>query len=366
MDIIPIADICLKRDLPFVIFRLPGSRELNVLISERGVCKVDGNDIFKAGKEGFVLHPFKSGENELPCIFLSSDICFSSQDNFSYKDVISRIEELKTENNLHIDVFDCPDIGKEDYIRNIEELKDSIADGKLLKAVVSKTKTINGISKDKLLKLFVDMSDSYNDAFTYLVNIPGNCAWLGASPELLLQKDGNSMSTVALAGTQSYNGENISQAKWGDKEKDEQRIVCDYISTIADSVGMDYQCSEAYTVRAGNLLHIKNDFTMRGDTDDFVHLLKELHPTPAVCGMPKDEALRAISKAERHQREYYSGYAGIVRNSLDVRLYVNLRCARYYNDSLCIYVGGGITAGSVPEDEWNETEAKAQTIISLL
>jgi isochorismate synthase len=91
-----------------------------------------------------------------------------------------------------------------------------------------------------------------------------------------------------------------------------------------------------------------------------------LHPTPAVCGYPKTKAARFILKKEKHDRRYYTGYLGPWRLNGEVGLYVNLRCMEIDPQQYTLYSGVGITARSVPENEWKETNNKAGTLLSAI
>ena len=94
-------------------------------------------------------------------------------------------------------------------------------------------------------------------------------------------------------------------------------------------------------------------------------LLKLLHPTPAVCGLPKEEAYRFILDNEGYDRSYYSGFIGWLRPEGRTDLYVNLRCMNVKEDSLTLYAGGGLLASSELDDEFQETEKKMQTMQNL-
>ena len=90
-----------------------------------------------------------------------------------------------------------------------------------------------------------------------------------------------------------------------------------------------------------------------------------MHPTPAVCGIPLEITKNYIQKNEVHERELYTGYIGEV-NLDSASLYVNLRCMKITSDQFYVYVGGGLTAKSNAKQEWEETEIKAQTMLSLI
>jgi len=96
---------------------------------------------------------------------------------------------------------------------------------------------------------------------------------------------------------------------------------------------------------------------------DFV---AELHPTPAVCGLPKNLADDFIKENEKHDRKYYSGYLGPWKLNQEVNLFVNLRCMEITCDQFVLYAGGGITSKSIPEREWEETIQKAKTLLDVI
>jgi isochorismate synthase len=95
-------------------------------------------------------------------------------------------------------------------------------------------------------------------------------------------------------------------------------------------------------------------------------LVEALHPTPAVAGQPKDEAIRYIKELEPHDREYYTGFLGPVTKDREMDLFVNLRCMKVTPEFLALYVGGGITLDSDPADEWEETRLKAESLLQIL
>ena len=94
--------------------------------------------------------------------------------------------------------------------------------------------------------------------------------------------------------------------------------------------------------------------------NDYNSVIKLIHPTPAVCGIPLDVSKEFISLNESYDRSYYTGYLGIISpKKKSVKLYVNLRCAEVFDSFIKIYVGGGITKESNPANEFDETIAKS-------
>ena len=101
------------------------------------------------------------------------------------------------------------------------------------------------------------------------------------------------------------------------------------------------------------------------DKKAWINLVNQLHPTPAVCGIPAQAAKNAIQTIEWHQRQFYTGFLGMVSQQTKT-LYVNLRCMQYFKNEALLYIGGGITSGSSEEAEWAETERKSQTLTDAI
>ena len=147
--------------------------------------------------------------------------------------------------------------------------------------------------------------------------------------------------------------------------------MVDYIiSQIKDQqngiILKNFSVSDTYTIKAGSLLHLKAD--IKGEIEEFElkNLLNTLHPTPAVCGLPRASAKSFILSNENYDRTFYTGFLGEININSETELFVNLRCVEIDGALANIYVGGGITQDSVPEKEWLETCHKTNTIKSIL
>jgi len=124
------------------------------------------------------------------------------------------------------------------------------------------------------------------------------------------------------------------------------------------------------TVLAGNLYHLRTDFEVDTHALNFPELssvmLRLLHPTSAICGVPKIPSLKFLSEMEGYNRSFYSGFLGPVQVDGDSNLFVNLRTVRLKNGVATFYAGAGITEDSVPEREWEETELKCDTLLKVI
>jgi len=196
--------------------------------------------------------------------------------------------------------------------------------------------------------------------------------WLGASPELLVSVANNKFKTVALAGTLPYLPDvNIKSVAWTQKEIEEQALVCRYIISCFKKIRLrEYEEQGPKTTVAGNVMHLKTEYEVDMQATNFPQLgsvmLKLLHPTSAVCGMPLDKALEFLKENEGYQRQFYSGYLGPVNINKESQIFVNLRCMQIFAEKIRLYAGAGVTADSIAEQEWTETEMKMLNLQKII
>ena len=223
-------------------------------------------------------------------------------------------------------------------------------------------------------ELFFRACQRYPRLFISLVYTSLSGYWLTATPEILLENDGPQWRTIALAGTMKLEADQLQgegeTVTWSTKNIQEQRYVATYLTECLERFTGDFREEGPRTVRAANLVHLRSDFTFT--LPDSLHvgdLLQVLHPTPAVCGLPKQDAFRFITHNEHTPRRYYSGFMGplsICSPLPSTHLYVSLRCMNIEGCQYHLYAGGGLLKDSILEQEWLETEAKLETMRSLL
>jgi len=250
---------------------------------------------------------------------------------------------------------------KDDYLRDIEKVIDILVEERIPKVVISRQKWINFYNDEcvDLGKTFLNLCTDYPQAFVHLF-VNKNEAWIGATPEILGKYDRVSsiFETMSLAGTLP-----VSEP-WSDKEIEEQRPVSEYIRLILRmfSNGEKLKESSIYDHISADIKHLCNDFSIKIPKEKISELIENLHPTPAVCGVPKDLCMKIIKNTEKYNRDLYSGYIH-VDNSCFSNYYVNLRCAKIYNNGILLHAGGGITQHSNAEKEWEETELKMDVVL---
>jgi isochorismate synthase len=250
---------------------------------------------------------------------------------------------------------------KDDYLDNVTKITSQIKAGEFKKVVFSKVKIIEKGDEFNLEKTFNNLCNAHPKAFVYCISSEETGTWMGASPELLIEKENAEYKTVSLAGTRTEN------TPWTNKEIREQQVVTDYITEIIKPFSSFYEISTPYDLQAGKVIHLKSDITFSLKQEfDLWNLLKQLNPTPAVCGIPMQKAKQLIAKLENHDRELYTGFIGPIGINNHNSLFVNLRNMKICNSHLVLFLGGGIMEDSNPIDEWEETENKASTLLSNL
>ncbi|MDE6381027.1 MAG: chorismate-binding protein [Muribaculaceae bacterium] len=219
------------------------------------------------------------------------------------------------------------------------------------------------------------LCSAYPDAFVFLFSTPLTGTWIGATPELLLRKEGEFISTMALAGTRQSSQSNEA---WDEKNSEEQEMVSEFITERLIRLCSTVTVGKTITKKAGPIEHICTPIhaymppsDLADEYEESYHnrlrkLLTELSPTPAVCGSDRKKSLELIRRSEKFPREMYGGFCG--PNDIEgvTSFFVNLRSAKVSPEAAAIYVGCGITPLSIPEKEWQETELKSKTILSKL
>ncbi|MES2747651.1 MAG: chorismate-binding protein, partial [Bacteroidota bacterium] len=259
-------------------------------------------------------------------------------------------------------------VSNESEKQNFEDLVTkgikAIENKEFQKVVLSRKETMAMTDLD-IEQVMSSLHFNYSNAFHYCFYHPKIGMWIGATPEQFLQVENDQVKTVALAGTQLFS-ESLS---WENKEKEEQQFVTDFIVESLNLYAQNTSVSQPYTFKAGTIAHIKSDISANlNSKNDFGKLIHLLHPTPAVCGLPKDAAKQFIIENENYNRKFYTGFLGEL--NIDFRtfkkensdLFVNLRCMEIENNLATIYVGCGITKDSIPEKEYIETVNKTMTM----
>jgi isochorismate synthase len=367
----------------FALWRKPKSNTLEFVLDQvQNPTKVDL--VLEELPAGFIVHPFADQEDK-KAFFIKSNLYFSFQldDELGKEEMPQWITSIGAPSKGSIKNFikellkeksdaSCTENAeaseKTHFTRLVQQGIEAIEYGILEKVVPARTKLIQIAEDFDLGKTFLEMIKVYPNSFVNFFHIPTIGTWIGASPETLIKTKEDNFFTMALAGTQSASGENpLKSAAWTQKEIEEQALVCRYIVDCFKKIRLrEYEEHGPKTIMAGNLLHLRTDFKVDMNATGFPQLgsvmLDLLHPTSAVCGMPRKEAHEFLQKNEGFDRSFFAGFLGPVNIEGETSIFVNLRTASFKGEKAILYAGAGVTEDSVPEKEWEETELKCQII----
>ncbi|WP_452224682.1 chorismate-binding protein [Lacinutrix chionoecetis] len=357
--------------LPFVLYRKPKAKVLKGLFQNNDTVYTTEN----LTESGFVFAPF---ETEKQTVLIPANQSHLLETETITLETVHNPSEapMETSNNNLVEE-------KTNHINLVLKATEAIENGLFKKVVISRQENVRLIESNPI-QLFKRLLSLYSTAFVYCWYHPKIGLWLGATPETLLTVTGNQFTTMALAGTQSYKGE--ENPEWNSKETEEQQYVTDFIVDSLNPLSEQLKVGDLKSVKAGNLLHLRTPVSGVLKSN-LKAVIDALHPTPAVCGMPKQVAKQFILKNENYNREFYTGFLGelniketttrntnrrnVENNAYNAvktvsNLFVNLRCMQLTDVSATIYVGGGITKASNAEKEWQETVNKSETMKKVL
>lgn len=378
----------IENDFAVAIWQLPAQEEQHLIV-DLGEKNKKEKLILEESKPGFAASPFINDDLK-HTYFIQADLHYTTQ-----QEATEFLEDplLETQPDLSNTIrkyLENPVLSTQkcrnsfnDIARNLNDsynYRDKVSkaigvieDKKLRKVVMSRREAIEYPDNFDIIETFRLLCQKYSRAFCYAFHIPQVGTWMGASPETLIGVDANKLfETVSLAGTQALQPEKkLSQIAWTQKEIEEQALVSRYIINCFKKIRLrEFEEEGPKTVAAGNLMHLKTTFKVDMKETSFPQLgsvmLDLLHPTSAVCGMPKDESLAFILQNENYEREFYSGFLGPVNIMNNSHLFVNLRCMQLTQKNIFLYAGAGITEDSIPEHEWEETRIKCKTMLDVL
>lgn len=348
----------------FALYRLPWTDEPMLVLQKTGEAETlaDLHDL--NGKTGFVIAPFRPAEG-LPAVLIHPDATARGWDETEEALAGTELEETGGHAPQAVSLRKESD-GKQAYIQAFSRFIAPLREGRFKKLVLARSETLELPEGFSPLKAFVNACNSYPRMMVSLTHTPVTGTWIGSTPEIILSGQDGLWHSVSLAGTMPMRGETMPE-DWSDKDREEQALVSGYLRAALRKFGSRISENGPYTARAGQLVHLKTDFHFcLKKTDNFGDILHALHPTPAVCGLPKEEAYDFIPENEGCDRGYYAGIIGWLEPQGHTTLYVNLRCMHVESIHATLYAGGGILPSSDPDAEWEETRQKMETMKRII
>jgi menaquinone-specific isochorismate synthase len=266
--------------------------------------------------------------------------------------------------------------GAKDYVwvdqvtRAIEKIKA----GELDKVVLARFTTATSDSPLSIRSILKHLSNEYPSTWVY-----SNSGLVGATPELLVRLSGSLITSRILAGTIRKTGNDecdlalagslVRSPKDLEEHEFAVRSVAEALAPFCSSMNVP---ESPFVLHLSNVMHLATDVTgvvnNQASTPDIFELTSRLHPSAAVCGTPTETARQTIHEIEGISRGRYAGPIGWIDAKGDGELGIALRCGQISNDkkSIRIYAGCGIVAGSDPEREYSESQAKLLPMQSAL
>ena len=345
-----------KKLTNYAYYRLPEQSHYTFVAQTEGSPLVLDSVVKLNGCAGFAMAPFVVSEQH-PVLLLQPDVIESHEVETpaTMEGSSTVVTERATE--------------KTAYASDFRKFHAETQAGRFGKIVLSRCCQIESPEAINAKDLFLKACDLYPHQFIALVSMQQAGTWLMATPEVLLNSSDDEWHTMALAGTmkRENDAQDVSKAVWTEKNREEQHYVSTYIMSVLSQFADTVSAHGPYTTEAAHLLHLRTDFTFRLHNASHIGtLIEALYPTPAVCGIPKEDARAFITANESIERKYYSGFCGPLCLQGSTHLYVALRCMEIIGNKLRLYAGGGILHDSNMTSEWQETQTKMQTMLRLL
>ena len=251
-------------------------------------------------------------------------------------------------------------------------VRDAVRDGEITKAVIARDILVESSQPIAVNALLRRLKASFGSSYRYSID-----GLVGASPELLVARQGDVVTSHPLAGTAPRTGnptiddQLAQQLRASAKNQIEHRVVIDMVhdTLLPWCSYLDWQ-PEPDVVAVANVQHLGTliEGRLSQPIPHVLRLVEALSPTPALGGFPRDAALRLIAQHEGMQRGRYGGAVGWCDRDGNGTWAVAIRCAELSSDrrTARLFAGGGIVADSEPLAELAETQAKFQAMLSAL
>jgi menaquinone-specific isochorismate synthase len=258
-----------------------------------------------------------------------------------------------------------------DWMGLVTEAVRAIESGSLDKVVLARTVLVRASSIMEPFDLVAVLRDRYPSCRVFGWQESG-ATFLGASPEMLVARQGAHVRLEPLAGSAPRGGDAEEDRRLGDrllasvKDRHEHAIVVDdAVARLEPFLGSVSRPEDPILQKFPTVQHLATSIS--GSTDARLLTLAEaLHPTPAVGGSPREAALALIDKLEGLDRGWYAGGVGWADPAGDGEIALGIRSALVAGDRATLYAGNGIVAGSDPEEELEESRLKLRPMLDLL
>ena len=307
-------------------------------------------NFFLSYSEEEILKSFRDGFELLNC----------SQTNGGHEVKFYKVAELSSEEE------------KNSWTEKVKSALDKISKNEIQKIVLSRKVQLKFETEPKLYKLLSDLSNDFPKCYIFAFK-NNDSIFFGASPEKLAKISDGWIEADALAGSFPRGENEEDDKKLADellnskKNLAEQKAVVEFIEDSFKDFSDEIIYDKKPIIRKlSNIQHLWTPIKAKLNKDYTIfHLLKSIHPTPAICGAPWSVALSNIKQLENFERGLFAGITGWFNFENEGEFAVSIRSALLKGNDLYAFAGCGIVEGSDPEVEFEETELKLKPILSL-
>jgi len=262
---------------------------------------------------------------------------------------------------------------REDWAETTTDVINRIREGDLRKVVLAQALSVSLREPPDVVDILANLGRSYPGCHRFLFEPPTGNTFFGATPERLVRLRDETIDTEALAGSIGR-GETTAEDKWlaqqlfdSEKNNHEHDLVVEAIRDQLDGLTGAIRTGERTVRKLANVQHLQTPIRATATEEEHVlRLVEALHPTPAVGGLPPDDALRTIRESETFDRGWYAAPIGWFDAAGDGTFAVGIRSGVVEGTSATLFAGGGIVTDSDPDEEWDELQLKYRPVLDEL
>ncbi|WP_210467819.1 isochorismate synthase MenF [Sporosarcina sp. 6E9] len=275
----------------------------------------------------------------------------------SIKPIVSSVDEIK----------------KDSYLKAVQDVTDQINKGEAEKVVIARSLQMNFEQEVSSVAALHHITSEQQESYHFGLQKDGQL-FFGATPERLIEIVGGQAYSACVAGSIKRGKTATEDRELGeellndDKNREEHHYVVKMISNVFNE-----NCTDVSMPKAPKLMRIRDiqhlftsiEGKLKSGTDIF-NLVEELHPTPALGGVPTNKAMEVIRREEQMDRGYYAAPIGWTDSDGNGEFAVAIRSGLLDGDKAYLYAGGGIVADSEPQKEYDETWVKFRPVLRAL
>lgn len=285
------------------------------------------------------------------------------------------IDDLQTTNQpLSIeDSIDLP--SRLQFNEMVQEAIHSIRKQQFSKVVLARSLKYRLQEEPPIRAWLTNLLHKNKQGYIFSIALDNAQTLIGASPELLVKKEGNIVTINPLAGSRKKTYDLVkdkaieNELLHAEKDLHEHKIVVDYICEKLEPCLGEIEYNEKPAILyTDTMMHLSTVIKgkIKNDTTTVLDVAQLLHPTPAICGAPQKPSLEFIQKTEPFNRGYYTGIVGYMDQNGDGEWVITIRCAEINHRDITLFAGAGIVNSSQQDSEYNEISAKFTTMLQAM